>query len=290
MSRFNCVCAALALTTAAWAIPAAAQSASKPAAKIYVPGRTPWGDPDLQGIYTNKDENGIPFERPSQFDGKKLEDVDDSEFAEIVRERNKASLERAPGIGGADTGAGPIHWYEHYGAKNSRPWLVIDPQDGRIPPITPEAQARAAARAAARAGHGPADSVRGQEPVRSVHLSRSTGIDDAGDLRQLVPNRPGPRLRCHPLRDDSRDARHPARRTGPCQQPHQDVHGRRPRPLGWQHARRRDDQLRCPDRVSRRNGRIEAGRTVQARRPPIESSGRSHPTTRPRGSVRGPSR
>ena len=145
------------------AVPVAGQgSAQKPAAKAatktFTPAKTPWGDPDLQGIYTNKDENGIPFEKPSQFEGKKLEDVDDSEFAEIVRARNEASVARAPGIGGADTGAGPVHWYEHYDAKNSRPWLVVDPADGRIPPTTPEAQKRAADRAAARAGRGPADS------------------------------------------------------------------------------------------------------------------------------------
>jgi hypothetical protein len=65
---------------------------------------------------------------------------------------------RAPGIGGAETGAGPVHWYEHYDVKNSRPWLITDPADGRIPPTTPEAAQRAAARAAARAGRGPADS------------------------------------------------------------------------------------------------------------------------------------
>ena len=144
-------------------VPLAGQgSAPKPAAratsKNYTPARTPWGDPDLQGIYTNKDENGIPIEKPSQFEGKKLEDVDDSEFAEIVRARNEASVARAPGIGGAETGAGPVHWFEHYDAKNSRPWLVVDPADGRIPPTTPEAQKRAADRVAARAGRGPADS------------------------------------------------------------------------------------------------------------------------------------
>jgi hypothetical protein len=136
--------------------PVAAKKA--PAKAAYTPARTSWGDPDLAGVYTNKDENGIPVERPSQFEGKKLEDVDDSEFAEIVRARNEASVARAPGIGGAETGAGPVHWYEHYDVKNSRPWLVTDPADGRIPATTPEAAQRAAARAAARAGRGPADS------------------------------------------------------------------------------------------------------------------------------------
>jgi len=133
-------------------------------AATYTPPKTPWGDPDLQGTFTNKDENGIPMERPTQFDGKKLEDVDDSsEFADIVKERNERALAAAAGIGGRDTGAGPVHWYEHYGAKNSRAWLITDPADGKIPPLTPAAQKAAAARTAAAAarrasGHGDADS------------------------------------------------------------------------------------------------------------------------------------
>jgi len=153
---------AIVLAFVCGSVPMAAQApaaASKKApAKAYTPPRTPWGDPDLAGVYTNKDENGIPVERPSQFDGKKLEDVDESEFTEIVKARNEASVARAPGIGGAETGAGPVHWYEHYDAKNSRPWLITDPADGRIPPTTREAEQRAASRAAARTGRGPADS------------------------------------------------------------------------------------------------------------------------------------
>ena len=31
--------------------------------------RTPWGDPDIQGIFTTDDELGVPFERPEQFAG-----------------------------------------------------------------------------------------------------------------------------------------------------------------------------------------------------------------------------
>ena len=136
-------------------------AASGPA---YSPAKTPWGDPDLQGTYTNKDENGIPMERPNQFDGKRLEDVDDSsEFADIVRERNERAAAAAAGIGGRDTGAGPVHWYEHYNAKNSRAWLVTDPPDGKIPALTPAGQKAAAERTAAAAarrasGRGDADS------------------------------------------------------------------------------------------------------------------------------------
>jgi hypothetical protein len=131
---------------------------SKPATRTYTPSKTTWGDPDLQGIYTDKDENGIPLERPSQFDGKRAEDLDDSELADIVKERQQRALAGAAAIGGADTGAGPVHWYEHYNAQNSRPWMVLDPPDGRIPPLTSAAQQRAAARATSRSAHGPADS------------------------------------------------------------------------------------------------------------------------------------
>ena len=41
----------------------------------YTGPRTPWGDPDLQGNYTNLWEAGTPFERPEEFAGRKLEDI-----------------------------------------------------------------------------------------------------------------------------------------------------------------------------------------------------------------------
>ena len=42
-----------------------------PAAKKYVPPRTPWGDPDLQDNFTNLYELSTPFERPDEFAGRK---------------------------------------------------------------------------------------------------------------------------------------------------------------------------------------------------------------------------
>ena len=146
---------------AAWT-PVQAQAGGGAAAartKVWDPPRTPWGHPDLQGTYTNKDESGIPMEKPDGLASNAPDPGDDSEFAEIVRERNKQIAERAPLAGGV-TGAGPTHWYENYDARNSRLWLIVDPASGKIPAETDDAKRRAAAREAARAksGRGPADS------------------------------------------------------------------------------------------------------------------------------------
>jgi hypothetical protein len=93
----------LALTfVMAAAVTVVAQSPSPVArgkASAYVPPKTAWGDPDLQGMYTDKDENGIPMEKPAQFQGKSLEEVDDSELADIVRERQQRAAAGAAAIG-----------------------------------------------------------------------------------------------------------------------------------------------------------------------------------------------
>ena len=137
-----------------------AQSPARPAAsaetrRAYEPPRTPWGDPDLQGDFSNSDESLIPMERPEALTGKRLEDVSEAELARLVDERNAARDE-------ADRQRwelrSPLHWFENIKPNNSRAWLVVDPPDGRIPPLTAEARARAAARTEARKGRGEADS------------------------------------------------------------------------------------------------------------------------------------
>ena len=74
----------------------------------YVPPKTPWGDPDIQGGYSNVNENGIPFEKPGNLANRQVEEIDDSELAELQRERNERALASAAGIGGRETGAGPV--------------------------------------------------------------------------------------------------------------------------------------------------------------------------------------
>jgi hypothetical protein len=132
----------------------------RPAAKVvkdYVPPRTPWGDPAISGAYTNSDENGIPFERPAQFEGRTLADITPAELAAIVKQRQDQTIERAPTLSAFPGATSPLHWFEFYQAANSRAWLVSDPPDGQIPPMTPEGEARVAARARAQRAHGPAD-------------------------------------------------------------------------------------------------------------------------------------
>jgi hypothetical protein len=117
--------------------------------------RTPWGDPDLQGAFTNSDESLIPMERPDSLKDRALADITPSELAALNEQRNEERVE-------ADKQRwelrSPLHWFENHNPKNSRAWLVVDPPDGKIPPQTPEARARAAARAKARQGRGEADS------------------------------------------------------------------------------------------------------------------------------------
>jgi hypothetical protein len=117
--------------------------------------RTAWGDPDLQGIWSYNDDVNTPLERPSELGGKA--EFGDEELAEVLAERAKRNVERAPTIGG-ETGAGPTHWYEFWNARSVRTSKIIDPPDGRVPALTADARKRVAARAEAAKGRGPSDS------------------------------------------------------------------------------------------------------------------------------------
>jgi len=127
----------------------------------YTPARTPWGHPDISGDYTNKDEANTPLERPDEFKGRDPKSFTQAELDELVKKRQTQAAAIAGGIGGAETGAGPTHWYEHLRGTGNRPWFITDPADGKLPPMTPQALKHEAAVAAlndARNGEGRADS------------------------------------------------------------------------------------------------------------------------------------
>src|SRR5262245_17046299 len=106
--------------------------------RAYSVPRTPWGDPNLQGNFTNKYEQNTPFERPPEFEGRRVDDVTGAELASVLAKREQQVLERPLGVG-------PYQFRDNLEVtKASQAWFVIDPPDGRIPPLTAEARERMA--------------------------------------------------------------------------------------------------------------------------------------------------
>ena len=105
------------------------------AAPYRVP-RTLWGDPDLQGNYTNKYEQSTPLERPDGFAGRRRDDVTGAELTALLATRNSQVLARPEAVG-------PLQFRDPLEVtKGSLPWLIVDPPDGKMPPMTPEAVRR----------------------------------------------------------------------------------------------------------------------------------------------------
>ena len=139
-------------------VPERKRAAPLPPRGTYKPARTPWGDPDIAGAYNNSDENGIPFERPDTFAGRKASDITPAELAQLTKQRQDQTIQSTPGLSEFPGATSPMHWFENYYAANSRAWMVTDDTDGKVPPQTDEARKRATERNAARKGRGPADS------------------------------------------------------------------------------------------------------------------------------------
>jgi hypothetical protein len=122
----------------------APQSAAEPVApkaRGYVIPRTPWGDPDLNGIWPSIDMVRVPLQRAPQY-GTRLFMTAEEHAALEKREQDQIVRMANEGAGGA-TGA-PGHWVE-WGKSQRQTSLLVDPPDGRLPPLTPEGQARTAA-------------------------------------------------------------------------------------------------------------------------------------------------
>ena len=116
----------------------------------YTVPRTPWGEPDLQGVWTGNSAHSIPLERP--LDAAEVDALTPQE-AEARRERGTLGSIWGYEREWRDTTLGYVKT-----APSTQVAMVIDPPDGRIPPLTAEAQARAAAaRGTFRAGRRPAE-------------------------------------------------------------------------------------------------------------------------------------
>jgi hypothetical protein len=124
-----------------------------PAKKAALP-RTPWGDPDLQGVWN--DATSTPLERPGGVSSKTV--LNDEEAAEF-QNNLEFNLTRDRRDGGADIDVNRAyneHWMDARRLKitaDRRTSLIVDPPDGRIPPRVPLSPERAKARDARAAAN-----------------------------------------------------------------------------------------------------------------------------------------
>jgi hypothetical protein len=118
----------------------------------YTPPKTPWGDPDLQGFWPSVDMVGVPLQRPTRFGTRNT--LTEEEFQQRARaiQQEEESLLAEIDVFTADvttpcaircpTSPTP-HWQET-GKPSHQASLIIDPPDGRQPPLSEEGQKRQA--------------------------------------------------------------------------------------------------------------------------------------------------
>ena len=146
---------------------------SSPPARAYSAPRTPWGDPDLQGMWPGN--VSAPLQRPVDLGERTT--LTDAEFAQreaqaraqadadsqqFVAPPPAAAGQGRGGRGGGGRGGGgigpPDHWLER-GTPIRQTSLIVDPPNGRLPALAAGAEER---RKAARGGRGMPGEWRGQ--------------------------------------------------------------------------------------------------------------------------------
>jgi hypothetical protein len=135
------VAIAAASVSAVISVPITRTSAQAPAASATAL-TTPWGEPDLQGIWT--DETDTPLQRSPKFANKEFfteaerEQLDQARSALLRRDKR---VERGTELDVAGAYNAVFTSMKRTGARTS---LIVDPPNGRLPPLTPEAQKLAA--------------------------------------------------------------------------------------------------------------------------------------------------
>ena len=171
----------------------------------WTPPRTPWGDPDLQGFWPSSEMLGVPFERPANLGERAT--LTDEEFAQLPARR------RATNANDAFFGESRDHWRE-YGKPQRQTSLIVDPPDGRLPPMTADGAKRAAA--LPNEARGTAQRPGEREHCGPVSLTRRARFDVADRQLQRQSDHPGPRAGRDPQRDDPGDAPRSRRRAPAC--------------------------------------------------------------------------
>ena len=138
------------------AIKAAAEAAKAAVAlKNWTPPRTTWGDPDLRGYWLLA--TYTPLERPAALASKPF--YTEEEAITAFRKAVEADAEVDPRTVHYDWKEYGMDAWQAGAKPNLRTSLIVDPPDGRVPPLTSEAQERRGAAAAAAKVRNPAAGI-----------------------------------------------------------------------------------------------------------------------------------
>src|SRR6202043_444831 len=118
-----------------------------PTASVRTPAvpvpRTPWGEPDLQGIWTDETDTLLQrspkYANQEFFTAAQREELDKERSALLRRDKR---VERGTELDVAGAYNAVFMSMKRTGARTS---MIVDPPDGRIPPLTPQAEKIAAA-------------------------------------------------------------------------------------------------------------------------------------------------
>ena len=241
--------------------------AQAPAAgdESFTPPRTPWGDPDLQGIWSTGYIE-TPVERPDEFGGREYLEEDD-----IIAERERLSAQQDHSTGGArpatpregDTGTynTVFSGRGREVIRTRRTSLIIDPPDAKIP-WKPGVREQVAAEVTLNAGvrgrfrqegaAGPED--RPNDRCRGMILPHRFGTWESGGGHHRIVQSPGAVTIYYEYGPHGGAYRTIPLDGSPHLPPHDPaVAGRCTRPLGRRYARRRHDELHRQDQL--RGGR-----------------------------------
>ena len=251
------------LVAAWWLAPARAQPATQHPATTYTQPMTPWGEPDLQGVWGGRHQTVTPLERPQELGGREF--LTDEEIAARQKDENDLQAQKDAlvqrgegadlGLQGRTPGKGDsIQNFEYNtfwvdtGAPAKvfrRTSLIVGPE-GRIP-YKPEVLPRVAYTTAVVSSRPPDDFVNRSWQDRDMGerciTDGTLGMIWAGTGPTQNPS--GARLR----RDSGRAVSRPAPDSDRWPRPWDDSEhaGRGGRSLGRQHAGRRDEELQRPD-------------------------------------------
>jgi hypothetical protein len=137
--------------------PAAAKTKRAKTAKAYTPPKTPWGDPDLEGVWPGN--MGVPMQRNAKLGDRAT--LTDEEFAAKQAQAEKQAQADNESVAASDTkvGIGPPSYWTERGKPTRQASLIVDPPNGRLPALTAEAEKY---RKEARGGKGLPGEWRGQ--------------------------------------------------------------------------------------------------------------------------------